>query len=288
MDVCVVGFIYFECEIPAISGPVEIGTERFVDHIHLGLGGAINTASVLSRLGVDVGVVYPAGEGLSDAAVRWALSRLPLEARAFSARPDPAVTAVRSGPDDRSFVSAADFAALEACPALPAARWIHVPGLYEARSLMPRLMEAREQGAKVSVSGSWAPDAFPWLAALDQRPFDLLVLNTKEAEVMAKDARRAPEVLARAADDVVVTSGPEGAFGRLLGEEVRASAPSARVVDTTGAGDAFAGGLLSALLAGRGPREALERAGLVAARMLGVKGGVAFAEDTFRGLEEPA
>lgn len=282
MDVCVVGLLYFECEIPAISEPLEMGVERFVDNIHLGLGGALNPASVLARLGADVGLVFPAGDGPSDAAARWGLARLPLRAFPFEARPDPAITVVQSGPDDRAFLSAADFDALERCPKLPGARWVHVPGLYEAQRLTSRLRAARAQGARVSVSGSWAPDAFAWLAALDDTPFDLLLLNAREATALAGDPERAPTALAGAARDVVVTLGPEGAVGRLCGEEVRTEAATPRaVVDSTGAGDAFAGGLLAALLKGRAPADALRLAAEVAARMLAVRGGVAFSAELF-------
>ena len=82
------------------------------------------------------------------------------------------------------------------------------------------------------------------------------------------DAERGRGARARAdAGREVVTK--LGAARRALdrrGDNGRVPAEPVQVVDTTGAGDAFAAGLLSARLEGAGPREALEAGCRVAAR----------------------
>jgi sugar/nucleoside kinase (ribokinase family) len=57
---------------------------------------------------------------------------------------------------------------------------------------------------------------------------------------------------------VVVTRGAAGADGYTDGGHIHVPARAAHQVDATGAGDAFAAGLVSAMLAGGTVREALE------------------------------
>jgi ribokinase len=78
---------------------------------------------------------------------------------------------------------------------------------------------------------------------------DLLVVNEHEHETFSRGRL------------VAVTYGKDGAALFENGREVaRASAPAVEVVDTTGAGDAFAAALVVSLLEGRSRRQALERA----------------------------
>ena len=88
----------------------------------------------------------------------------------------------------------------------------------------------------------------------------LLLPNEDEATVLTGEAdpERAAVALSRHVPEVVVTLGAEGALWT-NGAEVRrvAAVPAGSVVDTTGAGDAFAAGLLAARLDDAPPEEAL-------------------------------
>jgi sugar/nucleoside kinase (ribokinase family) len=135
------------------------------------------------------------------------------------------------------------------------------------------IARAHREGMTVSVDpSSWAllaPGAIP--------PVDLLIPNEDEVATLAgeADAERAARALAgRSAPEIVVKLGAEGALWTDGSEVVRVPAEPAEVVDTTGAGDAFAAGLLTARLAGAGPREALEagcRAGAQAVTRVGAR-----------------
>lgn len=273
VELCVAGLVYFEVFVPGARMPAP-GEEVFVEGLRLGLGGALNTASVAAALGSEVLLAHPSGGGLSDVAILQETARLGIASHTWPSRRDPAVSLVFSGPEDRAFVSAADFEALGACGALPAARWIHVPGLLEARYMAGPLARARQAGARISVSGSWAPGELATLHTHFSQPWDLLVLNAKEAAAAAEDPRQAPQRLQGAAANVVVTAGAEGAFGLLHGETVSCPGEQVVVKDFTGAGDAFCAGLLTALMRGTGGAAALRQGCRVAARVLTQAGGV--------------
>ncbi len=82
-----------------------------------------------------------------------------------------------------------------------------------------------------------------------------IVLNDYEAGVVAKKTGRAPAELLDLAEAVVVTLGERGVRIHARGEAGPIDVPAARVravVDPTGAGDSFRGGLMRGLTSGHG------------------------------------
>lgn len=279
----VAGLAYLEVYVPPHEA-VAPGQERFVDGIGLGLGGALNTASVAAALGVPVTLCAPAGKGIADLALAAQAERLGITLAALPARDDPAISLVFADAHDRAFVSSADFAALGQVAQLPAAGWIFVPGLEEAARLAAPLARARSGGANIAVSASWNEARLAQLAAMRDTPWDLLVLNEKEAVAACGDIDAAPQLLAGAAGSVIVTMGPGGARGTLGGSRFIAPAVPAAVVDTTGAGDAFCGGLLAALVRGLAPAQALRLAARAASIILEQRGGMLAAPERMAAL----
>ena len=133
------------------------------------------------------------------------------------------------------------------------------------------LARAREAGMTVSIDPSSAallqtagPDRFlEWT-----RGVDLLMPNEDEARVLTgvSDPREAAAALSTSYREVVVKLGRHGALWH--GGFISASAPAERVaevVDTTGAGDAFAAGFLASWLLHPEPESALAAGNRLAA-----------------------
>ncbi|MCZ4312654.1 PfkB family carbohydrate kinase [Comamonadaceae bacterium G21597-S1] len=284
-DLVVAGMAYFEVFVPQHERP-RPGEELFVEGITLGLGGALNTASVAAALGLRVTLCVPMGGGIVDQAVAALARRLGITLAPMAAPDNPAVSLVFSDAHDRAFVSSARLDALAQAPSLPDAAWVHVPGLEEADRLASQLAGARQRGARISVSASWSPRHLEGLACREGQDWDLLVLNEKEAGAACGDAASAPRRLAHAARSVLVTLGPHGVFGSLDGTPVRAPAVPVQMVDATGAGDAFCAGLIAGLVRGRAPADATRLGTRAAARILQQTGGIITDTSAMAGVSE--
>ncbi len=130
------------------------------------------------------------------------------------------------------------------------------------------LAEARARGIAIAID----PASIGFLAEVGPDDFlnwvgeaDWLFANESEAEILSDSADLDGQVqaLAQRFKHVVIK---RGQFGAILGtaEGIVASAPAplVTVVDTTGAGDAFAAGFVAALLSGKDSKACLE-AGIV-------------------------
>ncbi|WP_369196333.1 carbohydrate kinase family protein [Streptomyces djakartensis] len=140
------------------------------------------------------------------------------------------------------------------------------------------LRAARARGVPVSVD----PASAGFLAGLGPARFlslvdgvDVLLPSRDEACLLTGrgDASDAAADLSRRVPLVVIKQGCEGALVARAGKvTARVPAEPAEPVDTTGAGDAFTGGFLAAVLAGAGPRDAAAqgcRAGALAVARVG-------------------
>jgi ribokinase len=170
-----------------------------------------------------------------------------------------------------------------ALDAAPTARHLHLSAypLLDAESRpagLHALATARERGLTVSVDAASAePLRRVGKAFLDWvRGCDLLLANADEAAVLAGEgvAETQARALARVASTAVVKRGAGGAVWADAHGVRAAPAPSVRVLDPTGAGDAFAASLLAAWLAGDDPTAALAAgvaAGAAAVAVVGAR-----------------
>jgi sugar/nucleoside kinase (ribokinase family) len=102
----------------------------------------------------------------------------------------------------------------------------------------------------------------------------MLFANEEEALALANasDVNGALSVLAKSADEVVITRGAQGAVAFANGERYEAPAQKVTVLDTTGAGDSATGAFLSARLHGENVDAALEAAMAAGSKVIGSLG----------------
>lgn len=129
----------------------------------------------------------------------------------------------------------------------------------DANEVAHLLRRAKALGTKTILNLAPPETLAPEILALA----DILLVNESEAEVLARRLGVAPDARAlaeRLATGVVRTLGPEGVEARVGEISFRLPALAVEVLDTTAAGDCFAGVLAAALDRRRPIEEALQRA----------------------------
>jgi sugar/nucleoside kinase (ribokinase family) len=235
--------------VTRISGPLARGSDTPAEIAVRGGGSGANVAAWAAWLGTPVVFGCRVGDDERGRAAVAALRGVDVRAAVDPERPTGTCVVLVEPGGERTMLP--DAGANDGpLPALEPGDHLHVVGYALLRdgpraSALAAIERARAAGVTVSVDpSSWAllrPGAIP--------PVDLLLANAEEAARLD-------------GGEMVVKLGAEGArWG-----DVHVPAEPVAVVDTTGAGDAFAAGFLTARLRGAGPREALEEGCRVAAR----------------------
>jgi ribokinase len=274
----------------------ELRTAEFVSTIG---GGAVITATAASRLGLKTTIVSTlsgeAARTLRAESVRVVNMKRPSESHA--------VTVALSTRRDRSFVTFNGVndrleARLPAAIARLPARHVHFAFAPRQCGLWTRRLERlRAGGVTTSWDFGWNPalrGAAGFTALLGSA--DFIFVNEAETVLYSRrDNAAAVEYWRKTARNTIVKLGPRGSrwiTGRVREKDsvrraaqdasrrgqpadLREPAPRVRVVDTTGAGDAFNGGFLAAWLDGRPPRECLRLGNFVGAQSTLAPGGIA-------------
>lgn len=284
-----------------IARPVDrlppAGSLELVDEVALHSGGcAINTATALTRLGAQTAVIGKVGR---DAFGRFLVDVLEERGIAHDGvlfdgtTPTSATVALVSADGERTFLHVkganAKLRADEVDRTLAfSGRCLHIAGALVLDALdgepcAELLAEAQQRGILTTVDTVWDATGrweriLPTLAHAD-----VFVPSLAEATAISRehDAAAAAARLQRAgAKDVVVKLGADGCYVAGSGH---VPAVPVSAVDSTGAGDAFAAGLLHGLLAGW-PLERAARlanaAGASATTAVGASAGVAGLRET--------
>lgn len=275
-----------------------------VEHFQRRIAGAdTNVAIGLARLGFHVGWLSRVGDDGFGTFIRRTLEAEGLDCRHLSSDPDhptgllfkeralagadPRVTYFRRG-SAASHLAPADAETVD----FSALRHLHATGIPPALSPSARalsrqlLTRARDAGASVSFDPNLRPSL--WSSENEMRDtLNELAAHSDWvlpglAEGRRLTGRDSPEAIADfylecGAQAVIIKLGPEGSYyrGTLGGQQESFTLPGFAVddvVDTVGAGDGFAVGVVSALLDGRSPREAVRRGNLIGSLAVQVVG----------------
>ena len=142
------------------------------------------------------------------------------------------------------------------------------------------LLEAKRHGAKVILDGSSKYDD-PSRARILYSACDGLFINRTDYKRLSKVSQKDPieTILSSKGEFVIITDGSKGSTLYLKDKTIyRPALSDLKVLDSTGAGDAFAGCFIAALLSGYNYEKALSLAtinGAYACTVFGGLGGVA-------------
>jgi ribokinase len=269
-----VGSVNLDVQVRAERWPSESETVLGTDYLCAGGGKAANVALVAARLGAPAKLFGRIGD---DAFAELALSNLIKHRVGLSgvkrvSGQSTALAMVLVRPDGNKAIVAAPNAnecwekdaeqelarVITACdPSSILVVDLEVP----ERIVRAALKAARERGITTVLDPSPASRMDEDLFALS----DYLTPNPREAELLtgikvkdANDAQRAGQKLVKSGVRHACVKLPKGGAVLAAREGVHVlGSPRVEVVDQTGAGDAFAGGLAYALWSGNPPREAV-------------------------------
>jgi len=286
------GNIVLDILVRPVDLPQDWAGTAVVESIEQSLGGnGANSAYTVGKLGVPVRLVGMAGQ---DAFGQFALDKLRSAAVDISgirrSRAPTATTVVLvNGGGDRRFLhrlGASGEMFLEPDEfereIRPGMAHYHLGTPFtmpRMRTVHPALLErAHARGLTTSLDtqwdwqGKWMETLAPCLPHVD-----ILFVNEDEARMLTGQAEAdavARSFRERGARTVVLKQGRNGCFVYTSGAEFRAPALSVPVVDTTGAGDCFAGAYIAALQRGKSHQEAARIANLVGSMVVETLGAV--------------
>jgi ribokinase len=288
MTVVVVGDVVTDV-LAVLRGPFTAGSDTPAQVRLTGGGAGANTATWLAATGTPVTLVAVVGtDRAGDARLaELAAAGVELAVRRCPQRPTGTVVVLSHG-QGRSMLNDRGanllLAPSDVDAALPGAGHLHLSGypLLDGESRPAgryALAAAAERRVTTSVDAASAgplrqvggPAFLSWV-----RGTDMLLANMDEAWALTgRDGGAADlaQALLDAARVVVVKAGSGGAvWADREGNVVSCPAEPTEVVEPTGAGDAFAAGVLAAWLAGSAPEESLRAGASLGARAVGQVG----------------
>ena len=237
----------------------QLGAEIYSDGVKVVAGGgALNTATGLRRLGVNVGWVGVLGTDFFSQYVKSYIQQEKLDTSLVQELGTPLerVTVALSYPNDRAFITYAqkppDIIALVKTALEQATfKHLHFPNLTIHEEMPELLKRCKSKGIRVSMDCQHREETLelPLVRAILSQ-VDIFMPNAVEARRITgeNDLSAALARLAQITTGVVVKNGADGAMAHFGTMGFHSSAFEVTPLDTTGAGDTFNAGFLAAYL----------------------------------------
>ncbi|MBK0090046.1 PfkB family carbohydrate kinase [Erwinia sp. S59] len=293
LPVCVIGAAVVDVIADAYSLPHR-GSDIELHQQGVNVGGcALNVAIALHRLGIPSTNALPLGNGIWANIVRQKLTEYGITSVLETRKGDNGWCLALVEPDgERTFLSVSgvenlwDAELLGTLPQ-PAHRWIYLSGYQLTSKSGDVLIEWLEQQAQTY---QLLVDFGPRLADIGERQFarvmalkPLITVNRQEAELLWQerlnqhesfDARQLmTQWQQRFGSPLVVRLDSDGAGYVDADSQGWIPALATKVVDTIGAGDSHAGGLLAGLASGWSLAESVALGNVVASYVVSQRGG---------------
>jgi sugar/nucleoside kinase (ribokinase family) len=270
-EIVCVGRVYADIILAGLDDLPTLGREVYAKDVAVTPGGgAAISAAFLANLGRTVELACALGSDPISSATVQQLRAIGADLNLLERfQGGPQITVALPLNGDRALITN------RAGPAVPDGlsahlrkgnvRHLHIAELATLLEAQWLLSLSRECGITVSLDVAWDQAAFRDPHALEiSKSVDILFPNVDEAAALAGVCDSTVEVLLRelAAGGacVALKRGGEGASLFDGHRTIHSNAPDVQVVDTTGAGDAFAAGFIDAWLDDRSPEECLARA----------------------------
>jgi ribokinase len=290
-------------DFTVIAPHLPVPGETVLGHTFVtGPGGkGSNQAIGARRLGAEVTFVTKVGDDRSGAELRAVFERehLPAAGVLTASGTPTGVALIVVDDDGRNMIAVAPGANATLSPADVAA----IPGLFDGASHLLCQLEspietvlaaataARADGVAVVLDPAPARDLpdeiYPLIDVVTPNETELAALTSMPVDSEAAVEAAARRLLGRGVGTVVATLGDRGCVAVSSAGALRVPARAVRAVDTTGCGDAFDAGLVTALAAGLDLPNALDmatRAGAFCATRRGVLAGLPSRGDLDREL----
>ena len=312
MKVACVGILVADVIAEPVAGYPGRGVLERVNSITMHNGGNAMTAAInMRRMGVESHMVGKVGDDMFGVYLRDRLEKAGVDTKGLKADPTVQTSAsivMLDATGERSFLHCVganaafgyadvDFSVIEGCD-LVFVTGSFLMDRFDGAETAAFLKKCKEMGKTTFLDVCWdAKDR--WGALLDcALPYiDYFMPSIDEAVRIAACGSEEPDAIAdvfmqKGARNVVIKVGKKGAYLRCAGEAKGKLYPTykgVKVVDTTGAGDSFCSGFLTAFARGKAPAECVMFANAVGSLCVTAKGattGIRSYEETLQFMTE--